>query len=161
MPQAGGASNVLELHGSLWNVKCVGTSSTAPRAGVVWENRDQPLVPSLASCSDDAKEATSVSVDDLPHSKDGKLLRPAVVWFGEGLEKEVFDAAKAATTACSVLVVVGTSGTVAPAPSLIEAAVKRGVSLVEVNAEPSAYTRAADYVFTGPSELVLPKLLLS
>ena len=31
----------------------------------------------------------SIPVDQLPHSSDGKLLRPAVVWFGEMLDDRV------------------------------------------------------------------------
>jgi len=68
--------------------------------GVVWEDRKQPLVPALLNRgqptkpSDDQKEEEEpISVHDLPHieEEDGSrsLLRPAVVWFGEGFFKKL------------------------------------------------------------------------
>ena len=61
------------------------------------------------------------------------MLRPNVVWFGEMLPAEAFEAASAAIRSADLVLVVGTSGIVQPAASLPLLALERGTSLVEVN----------------------------
>ena len=52
----------------------------------------------------------------MPYScRDGKLLRPAVVWFNENLDKRVLDRAYSALDDCDLFIVVGTSAVVYPA----------------------------------------------
>ena len=48
----------------------------------------------------------------------GSLLRPDVVWFGEGLPPEALATAIAAARTCDVFLCVGTSTVVEPAASL-------------------------------------------
>jgi len=58
------------------------------------------------------------------------------------------------------MIVVGTSGVVYPAASLPEMAVKKhGVTVIEVNPEPSNLTDAVHIFLQGPSGQVLPVLV--
>jgi NAD-dependent deacetylase len=105
-----GSRHPLELHGSLWMVRC------ASECGE-WEDRHE-LVDLPPKC---------------PHC--GSLLRPGVVWFGEGLSPQIWDEAEAAAADCDAFLVVGTSALVHPAAALPEAALRKGKLVIEINPE--------------------------
>ena len=86
----------------------------------------------------------------------GNMRRPAVVWFGEMLPVAELDAAQAASRACDLMLVVGTSGVVYPAAGLARMA---GGRVVIVNPEPTDLDDAADAVLRGTACALLPKLL--
>src|SRR5579863_1032033 len=69
--QQAGSKAVLEIHGSIWKLRC-----TACRAE--WLDRTVPLAL-------------------LPRCECGGVARPGVVWFGENLNPEVWDTAEQAT----------------------------------------------------------------
>jgi len=130
--QAAGARGVLELHGSIWRVRCLG-------CGREREERTVPLsqVPPLCpEC--------------------GTMERPAVVWFGEFLPEMVMAAAFAAIERCEVLVVVGTSAVVYPAAGFVEIASTVGAKVIEVNPEASGMAHFADVALRGPAGQLLP-----
>ncbi len=78
----------------------------------------------------------SIPVDQLPHSPDGKLLRPAVVWFGEMLDDRVSERQMAELMQCDLFMVVGTSAVVYPAAGFIPFVKERGgATVAEVNLE--------------------------
>lgn len=132
-----GSKNVLEIHGSLRQTRCLGCGAVANR-GL------EPLgdAPACPQCHD--------------------RLRPHIVWFGEGLDDDVWSAAMNAAYECSVLLVVGTSAVVHPAASLIPIA-KRGATIpakvIEVNLTRTEASRLADVGLYGPSGVMLPKLV--
>ena len=70
-----------------------------------------------------------------PNCECGGLIRPGIVWFGEQLPDEPWQAAVEAVATADVLVVVGTSGIVYPAAGLPDVALARGAIVVEVNPE--------------------------
>ncbi|MBI2361974.1 MAG: NAD-dependent protein deacylase, partial [Elusimicrobia bacterium] len=110
-----GSRAVLELHGSLWTLRCCA-------CGRETEDRRTPL-PGLP-----------------PRCPCGGILRPGVVWFGEGLPQEVFAAAASAARSAEVYLVVGTAGAVEPAASLARLARKAGAFVAEVNPDLTALT---------------------
>jgi len=130
--QAAGARGVLELHGSIWRVRCLG-------CGREREERTVPLprVPPLCS-------------------ECGAMERPGVVWFGEFLPEVVMGAAFAAIEGCEVLVVVGTSAVVYPAAGFVEVAATAGAKVIEVNPEASSMAHFADVALRGPAGELLP-----
>lgn len=160
--QASGADDVIEMHGSLWLLKKAarGDKHFMEEVGVVWEDRTTPLVPALEDKGrpDEQQRTGSVAVADLPH-RDGALLRPAVVWFGESLDPRVMSRVDEAVGSCDLFVVVGTSGVVQPAADLARKVARRGVAVAEVNLDPSANDDACKYIFHGRSGELLPKLL--
>ncbi len=130
--QAAGSRGVLELHGSIWRVRCTA-------CGRERSERTVPL-PTLPPRCPTCRSAE----------------RPAVVWFGEVLPRSVVDVAVAAFERCEVLVVVGTSAVVYPAAGLVDVAANAGATVVEVNPEASAQAHLAGVSLRGPAGQVLP-----
>lgn len=131
--QQAGSRRVVELHGSIWRVRCT-------RDGRVFEDRRVPL-PEMP-----------------PRCECGALLRPDVVWFGEMLPHEALRQATDAAEACDVMLVAGTSALVHPAASLPWIAKRAGARLIVVNPEPTPLSDIADEVWMGPAGEALPKL---
>jgi NAD-dependent deacetylase len=127
-----GSEDPIELHGSIWKVRCTGC---------------------------DHERTLSEPVEEPPHCEDcGALERPGVVWFGESLPEDAFEAALSAAARAEVLLVVGTSGMVQPAASLVEVGRSRGAFVIEVNPEasPGGRNRIA---LAGPAGTILPALV--
>lgn len=128
-----GSRHVVELHGNIWQVRCTGE-------GTVIERRDHPL-PKLP-----------------PRCECGALLRPDVVWFGEGLPPKALQAAFDAARSCQVMLVIGTSGVVEPAASLPWVAKRSGARVVEINVEATPISRYANETILGSAAVELPHL---
>lgn len=86
------------------------------------------------------------------------ILRPDVVWFGEMLPEDEWEASASAAEDADVFFSIGTSAVVYPAASLPLMAKRRGAFLVEVNTEPTPLTENADEFLRGPSGTILPGL---
>lgn len=126
-----GSRRVLEVHGSLWRVRCL-------RCGLRREAREE-----LAG---------------LPRCACGGLLRPDVVWFGETLDDALWGAAVAASEVCEAMLVVGTSAVVQPVAALPLTARAAGAKVIEVNPEPGL-GRIAHLTLAGKAAETLPLLV--
>ncbi len=157
---AAGSTAVVELHGSLWLLKKVHEPSFVEDGVRVWEDRRVPLAPCFAGkCQPDpAIKASDIPVAALPH-KDGTLLRPAVVWFNEGLDDRVLGKAYALLDACDLLLVVGTSSVVYPAASFAAMVADKGKPVVEFNLEATENSGLCRLAIQGKAGEVLPSLL--
>jgi NAD-dependent deacetylase len=133
--QRAGSSVVHELHGNIQRSYCVQCGTFVP------EDLFETLgpVPSCPKCRG--------------------LLRPDVVWFGELLPAEPWNASVRAAENAEVFFSVGTSGVVFPAASLPLMAKRSGAYLVEINLEPTDLTMKADEVLFGKSGEILPALV--
>lgn len=128
-----GSESVLEVHGSIWNLRCTQCDRS-------WFDRSVPLsLPPSCEC--------------------GALARPGVVWFGESLPRDIWLAAERATLSCDVFLVVGTSALVYPAAGLVDRAQSSGAKVIEINAEKTTISRTVDCALIGPAGEKLPKLL--
>lgn len=85
-------------------------------------------------------------------------IRPGVVWFGESLPEDAWQAALDATQSCDVFFSVGTSSVVYPAASLPELAARRGACLVQINPSPTPLDRLATHNLHGKAGEVLTQL---
>ena len=94
-----------------------------------------------------------------PSCECGGLIRPGIVWFGEQLPDEPWQAAVEAVTCADIVVVVGTSGVVYPAAGLPEVALARGAVVIEVNPEPTPLSEAATAYIQQSAGAALPTLL--
>jgi NAD-dependent deacetylase len=131
--QLAGSRRVLELHGSIWCLRC-----TICRRE--WMDRTVPLaLPPSCSC--------------------GGLARPGVVWFGEDLPSAVWDAAEQATQRADVFLVVGTSATVYPAAGLAGLAHRAGAKVIEVNTEETPVSSLADFTLKGSAGEILSQMV--
>lgn len=127
-----GSLRVLEMHGSLWQVRC--TVCTHARE----DFSELPEMPECPVC--------------------GHLLRPGVVWFGEPLTPGVLRLAVAEIGKADVFLSVGTSGLVQPAASFCQLAKEHGAVTVEINREPTPNTGLMDFALHGPAGDILPEL---
>ncbi|MCP4574642.1 MAG: NAD-dependent deacylase [bacterium] len=122
--QQAGSGDVLEYHGSIWQVRCTGCGATG-------EDRRVPLpVPPRCDICDG-------------------LLRPGVVWFGEGIDPAVAAASERAVGDCDLFLVIGTAGAVYPAAGLVTQAGRAGARVVEFNLAPSGVSHHADLFVAG------------
>ncbi|MCJ7607984.1 MAG: NAD-dependent deacylase [Thermoplasmata archaeon] len=137
-----GSRRVVELHGSIWRLRC-------PADGELVEI-DRPVG------------------EGPPRCRCGAIMRPDVVWFGERMPDVPMEAAFRAAAECQVMLVVGTSAVVYPAAALPSLAKSSGAAVIEVNVEPTPISAYADAFLCGPaaellpaiwSEVVLPKAL--
>lgn len=94
--------------------------------------------------------------DGLPKCGCGGLVRPDVVWFGEYLPQDVFQASEKEAENCDVFFIVGTTGIVYPAASIIYLAKSSGAYLIEVNIIETEVSSSADKSFFGKAGEVLP-----
>ena len=132
-----GRSEVIRLHGSIWEVSCWEGCSTSPRR---WRDDTLTFNEMPPRC---------------PHC--GGLIRPGVVWFGETLDPNVV--ARAADAAnCDVFITIGTSAVVYPAAGFIDEAKENGALTVEINPDATPATNAVDLALTGRAETILPEI---
>ena len=129
-----GSRNVLNLHGSIWSVRC--TSCERER---VDRRTPLPLIPPKCEC--------------------GALLRPGVVWFGEALPSRVWQDAEAAARTAEIFLLVGTSALVYPAAGLAQIAKASGARVVEINIAETVLSSGIDEFLQGPSGELLPQLI--
>jgi NAD-dependent deacetylase len=132
--QRAGSRAVLEVHGSIWRLRCT-------RCGTERVDESVPLalLPKCERC--------------------GALMRPGVVWFGEGLPQNVWSEAECASAACDVFLLVGTSAVVYPAAGLAARARGAGARVIEVNPERTALSETADCVISLLAGEALPQVL--
>jgi NAD-dependent deacetylase len=137
--QRAGSEHVIEIHGSLFRLRCKGKACGAK-----------------VSC-DEPKAAP----DEPPVCpRCGRAMRYDIVLFDEYLDPTDERAVKEALRNCDVFIAVGTSGTVYPAASYVREADYAGARTYFVNVEaPSPPNPYFDEVLLGRAEQVLPVLL--
>lgn len=127
-----GSNKLVEMHGSLWQVKC--TVCTHAR-----EDRSElPELPECPVC--------------------GHLLRPGVVWFGEPLVPGVLKLAIDRISQAEVFLSIGTSNLVQPAASFHQLAKDHGAVTVEINLDPTPNTGLMDFALHGEAGKIVPTL---
>ncbi|MGD9041184.1 MAG: NAD-dependent deacylase [Desulfobacteraceae bacterium] len=129
-----GSKNVLEIHGSLWKVRCTACQE-------VTTDRSSQLAP-LPKCQEC-----------------GALLRPHVVWFGEALDATLLRQAITASRESQVMLVIGTSSLVQPAASLALEAKSAGATLAEINLEKTPHSHFMDFSLLGKAGDLVPELV--
>lgn len=119
-----GSQNILELHGRLDLARCVVCPYEITGLDDLGED---PLCPLCRS-----------------------RVRPGVVWFNEPLPADNFRLAFTAARQSDVMLVIGTSGVVQPAASLIDAALTAGRSVIEINPSPTPYSHLVKLAIASP-----------
>lgn len=129
----------LELHGSLFRVRCTGCDRRRPHREPL-RVEDASTLPRCRSC--------------------GALLRPDVVWFGEPLDASLLETAYEAAAAADLCLVVGTSAVVHPAAGIATVTVRAGGELLEVNPEATPLSAIATISLRAPAAEAVPALLV-
>jgi len=94
-----------------------------------------------------------------PCPRCGEYLRPAVVWFGESLDPDIWHAAESACRAADAMLIVGTSGEVYPAAGLVRLAASNRAKIVLVNLDPSPFDDMVDAALHGRAADIVPQLV--
>ena len=90
----------------------------------------------------------------------GGLIRPDVVFFGEAIPAAAQADAEDLAQHCDLLLVIGTSGEVAPASYIPHLAKQRQAIIVENNLEPTGLTHSfADHFLPGPAGRLWPRVI--
>ncbi len=116
MHQKAGSDNVIELHGSLWRLRCDNCEKHIDDIGVQFKSK-------ICDC--------------------GNYLRPDIVWFGDML---IMDVVNSAIENCDLFISIGTSGVVWPAAGFPQSAKENGAHCVEINPEPTELSYLFDEV---------------
>ena len=132
------ADRVLELHGTMHAVVCVGCSVRTGMPEALARVRAGEDDPRCADC--------------------GGILKSATVMFGQPLDPNVFASAIAAAEAADLFLAVGSTLIVEPAASLCAVAVRAGARLVIVNRDPTPYDAFATAVVRQPIGDALPAI---
>jgi NAD-dependent deacetylase len=133
------ADCVLELHGTIYEVVCVGCGGRGDMASALARVRAGEPDPSCSDC--------------------GGILKSATVMFGQPLDDVVFARAAAAARAADLFVAIGSTLTVEPAASLCAIAVRSGARLVIVNRDPTPYDPMATARITEPIGEAVPAVV--
>lgn len=137
--QKAGSVNVQEVHGSMMSLTCLSCGGQLPLTAVAEQARSGQL---------------------LRHSMCGGschgVLKPDIVFYGEGLPQDAFTRAYRAFTEADVVMVLGTSLAVYPAASL-PGYRRRGSRLVIMNMTPTPLDGEADLVFREKIGETLPQ----
>ena len=136
--QDAGSRRVIELHGTGRTVRCMDCGNVEPRQEVQ-ARLARELPPKCAICG-------------------GMFLKPTVVFFGEAMPAAAVSDAYELARSTDLMLVVGSSLVVYPAADIPLAAVRAGVPMVVVNAEPTPFDELADAVIHGRAGEVLPQL---
>ncbi len=128
-----GSRDMLELHGNIERTRCFECGTYAQG----WDEEGE-LPPRCGHC--------------------GGLLRPDVVWFGEGLPERELHLAYTVTQQAQIFLSIGTSAVVQPAASLPLIAKRAGAYVIEINPEETALSVVADCWLQGQAGVILPEL---
>lgn len=134
--QRAGSRTVVEFHGSTasWHCRRCGEQHD----GAAFHELARQDVPVWCGC--------------------GGLVRPDVVFFGEGIPMAAQTGVQELLDGADFILVAGTSGDVAPANAIPYRVKRAGGVVVEVNLGPTSYAGLPDVRLDAPVELVLPLL---
>ena len=109
----------------------------------------------------DFRGKTGDEFSDLPSSceKCGNYLRPDVVWFGEGINQEIWNRAVTHSISCDVMIIVGISLVVSPANTLYSYAKNNKAMIVEINPENTPFSYQMDFSIRKTAGDALPRLI--
>lgn len=131
--QRAGSRNVIELHGSLWRLRC--------------------------HC-DGTLEDIGEKYKSYRCEKCGHWLRPDIIWFGDALDQSVINEAVSAIRRCDLFISIGTSGVVYPAAGFPRFAKENNARCIEINPEANDMSFLYDEAIRDAAGKALPELFL-
>ncbi len=164
--QAAGARSVIELHGSLAQVACLGCGELTPRdelhqrlhaANPAFRARASAINPDGdVDLSNDALREF-ITVDCLTCL--GGILKPDVVFFGENVPAARVEAAYALVERANAVLVLGSSLMVMSGRRFVIRAAKLGIPVAIVNQGVTRSDATATLTIDAPLGVVLPELV--
>jgi NAD-dependent deacetylase len=94
-------------------------------------------------------DLNDISLEKLPVTCNvcGGLVKPDFIFFGEGIPPEAYQKSLEAARTAEVFLVIGTTGEIVPASQIPYLAKENGARIIEVNTQPSNYTRSITDIF--------------
>ena len=133
MHQRAGSKNIVELHGSVWRLRC-------DHCEVVIDDHNPDHYKNW-KCDND------------------HWLRPDIIWFNDFLIPAIPQKADEIISKSDLFISIGTSGVVWPAAGFPQIAKSNGATLIEINPEPSEQNNLYDHVFRGKASDMLNTIL--
>lgn len=132
LQERSGSTNVIHMHGELNSALCIACGRRHRWTDDLCGNPPCPTCGELA-------------------------MRPDIVWFGESVYR--FEEILRAVDHCELFVVIGTSGTVAPAAGLAARARAAGATTQLLNLEGHEHSASFDWVRLGAATVTVPQLV--
>jgi NAD-dependent SIR2 family protein deacetylase len=162
--QAGGARDVVELHGNLARVTCLGCGLLSPRDEL--ESLLRQANPHFAPIAAEINPDGDVELDDaeldgfrvVDCTGCGGMLKPDVVYFGETVPPERVSRSFELVAGARTLLVLGSSLTVMSGRRFVLRAAKDGIRVAIVNQGVTRGEPYAGLVVDGPLGEVLPQV---
>ena len=136
MHQRASSKNVIELHGSIWRLKCT-------------------------KCRKPPKEDIENDKYSNRHCSCGKLLRPDIIWFQDMLNVDIINLARDKILNCDYFISIGTSGMVWPAAGFPNVAKNSGSFCIEINPEETELSSIYDEIIRDVASKGLQYLIES
>jgi len=136
--QRAGSIHVLEVHGTLNSLTCVGCYQQYPSNEFIGAYIDHGDIPYCPACE--------------------RILKPDAVLFEEQLPANIWLEARQASEACDVMIVAGSSLEVMPVASLPAKAKEHGAEIIVINKSDTYIDRQAAAVLTGDVAEIIPSL---
>ncbi len=150
--QEAGNKDVLEVHGNIYRFRCSKCGETVKLTKDIFIGLMKKAIIELNTGS------LQDVIDIMPTcNRCGGKMRLDVVLFGEAVQM-IPESYKSIEQA-SVVLIVGTSGTVYPASEIPRYGKSSGAVLVDVNPKETFYADIDNYFLKGPAGTVLPQLL--
>ena len=131
MHQRAGSKSAVELHGSLWRLRCK-NHGIREDIGEKFTHRKCEIC--------------------------GEWLRPDIIWFGDMLNQETIYEANQCIQDCDLFISIGTSGVVWPAAGFPQVAKQAGAKCIEINLEKTEMSGLYDETILGKAGEILPAL---
>ena len=138
--QRAGSVNVLQIHGTLDTMTCIGCYQQVSANGYAASYIDNGRIPHCDAC--------------------GNYLKPDVVLFEEQLPARIWLKARRATQSCDLMIVAGTSLVVSPAAQLPERAKNNRARIIIINKSSTYMDEFADVVIHGDMADILPEITM-
>ncbi len=136
--QRAGSQNVLEVHGTLSTMTCIGCYQQYESAAFTPDYLDAGIIPRCPAC--------------------GKILKPDAILFEEQLPAVTWTKARQACESCDLMIVIGSSLIVMPVASLPLKALKNGAKLIIINFTKTYLDEQAAAVLRGDIAEIIPAL---
>lgn len=135
-----GSQRVLEVHGSLRTLTCIGCYRQYNAAGYIEPYLESGEIPRCPSCH--------------------HILKPDVVLFEEQLPIHTWLEAQEACDLCDLMIVSGSSLEVMPVAELPLRAVENEAALILINQTPTYIDERADVLLRGDVAVIIPSLVI-
>ncbi|HET9140706.1 Sir2 family NAD-dependent protein deacetylase [Actinophytocola sp.] len=130
---------VVELHGTISDTVCLTCDDRRPMRA--------------------ALDRVAAGEPDPPCRLCGGILKSATISFGQALDVDVLDQARAVARSCDLMLAAGSSLTVQPAAGLVGLAAQAGATVVVCNGSATPYDGLAAVVLREPLGATLPALV--